>query len=47
MFAALGVLTLTLPKGTGVAWGWGGPHRAITEAALRVLPDWQKQRLGD
>ena len=28
------------------AFGWGGPHRTITQAALRVLPDWQQQALG-
>ena len=28
------------------AFGWGGPHRTITEAALSVLPDWQQQALG-
>lgn len=29
-----------------LAFGWGGPHRTITEAALDVLPEWQQQALG-
>ena len=29
------------------AFGWGEPHHAITRAAMEVLPDWQKQTLGD
>ena len=28
------------------AWAWGEPHLAITRAALAVLPQWQRERLG-
>ena len=28
-------------------FGWGEPHHAITRAATDVLPEWQKQALGD
>ncbi|MDD4870180.1 MAG: NPCBM/NEW2 domain-containing protein [Kiritimatiellae bacterium] len=41
MTILLAVLVPTCSK------GWGGPHSAITEAALRTLPDWQKELLGD
>lgn len=29
------------------AWGWGGPHGTITQAALKVLPAWQQELLGE
>lgn len=29
------------------ALAWGEPHLAITKSALDVLPDWQKELLGD
>lgn len=29
------------------AWGWGGPHGTITQAALQALPAWQREALGD
>lgn len=29
------------------AFGWGEPHHAITRAAMEVLPEWQKQTLGN
>jgi len=28
------------------AWGWGGPHATITQAALKTLPEWQQETLG-
>ena len=28
------------------AWGWGGPHGSITEAAITTLPLWEKDLLG-
>lgn len=34
---------LALPS----AWGWGGPHSAMTRAAVGTLPDWQKAVLGE
>jgi hypothetical protein len=29
------------------ALGWGGPHSTITQAALKALPAWQQETLGD
>ncbi len=29
------------------AWGWGSPHATITQAALKTLPAWQREALGD
>lgn len=39
------LVLLTFAPGTALAWG--GPHQAITKAALEVLPTWQKEILGD
>lgn len=40
-FATL--FAITTPS---LVFGWGEPHRAITRAALEVLPIWQKEVLG-
>lgn len=40
---AIAVTLLAAP----CAFGWGGPHRIITEAAMTTLPDWQREMLGD
>lgn len=29
------------------ASGWGGPHGTVTQAALKTLPPWQQEALGD
>lgn len=39
------LFTLTLAPRKSLAWG--EPHGAITQAALEVLPSWQKEILGD
>ncbi|MDB6003803.1 MAG: hypothetical protein JWR15_790 [Prosthecobacter sp.] len=42
-FAFISLLAFTTPS---LVFGWGQPHRAITRAALDVLPAWQKEALG-
>lgn len=41
------LLTLAILFSAVQAWGWGSPHGAITQAALRTLPAWQKESLGN
>jgi len=43
----LACLTLAVLSLAPRALGWGGPHIAITEAALTTLPEWQKALLGE
>ena len=38
---------VTLLLSAVTAWGWGGPHGTITQAALETLPAWQKALWGD
>lgn len=41
------LIALAVAAGPQLAQGWGGPHGTITQAALEVLPDWQKDMLGE
>ena len=45
-FASLLVLFSFASSTAGKALAWGEPHRAITRAALEVLPTWQVDALG-
>jgi hypothetical protein len=47
MNARFFVLIAALALFPQFGFGWGEPHLAITKAAVQVLPDWQKQLLGD
>ena len=41
------LLTLAILFSAVHAWGWGAPHGTITQAALKTLPAWQQETLGN
>ena len=46
-FLSRNLLTLAILFSAVHAWGWGAPHGTITQAALKTLPAWQQETLGN